>query len=109
MISRPLVRAAVGGCGDVACPFLLSGRDPSAGASFSPGGDAVTVLEEIGKALAAGVVASMIVVVFCCGSAWVLSLGRQTVRDIAAWARRQREARAAGHLLRQIRSGRLGI
>ena len=56
----------------------------------------MTVLEEIGKALAAGVVASMIVVVFCCGAAFLMSLTRQTVRDIIGAVRRHREARRLG-------------
>ena len=54
------------------------------------------VLEEIGKALAAGVAASMIVVVFCCGAAFLMSLTRQSVREIVEAVRRHRAARRLG-------------
>ena len=56
----------------------------------------MTVLVEIGKALAAGVAASMIVVVFCCGAAFLMSLTRQSVRDIIGAVRRHRAARRLG-------------
>jgi len=58
----------------------------------------------------AWIVPSLLVLGVCAlGAAWLISLARQAWREMRDGIRERHEKRTAGHLLRQIRSGKLGI